>query len=83
MKEEIDDLKEDWKGDIVIMWEFTNQAGIVVLIPRNIELDEDSASALKSNIVAARILVEGETLLLINIYMPTSDKHKDQIEILV
>ena len=75
---------KEWDGKIIYCHGTSKSAGVAILIPKQI-IEEISIKQIKTVIKGRMVIVElelnGTTIIIVNIYAPTKDKSKEQVDL--
>ena len=73
--------KKEWGGDIIFSHGSSLARGVAILIPKGLDYTVNNSSKDKDGrFILMDIKTEDWELLLCNVYFPTKDKHKDQLD---
>ena len=75
--------KDEWGGTILFSHGSSNSKGVAILFPTHLEFNmiEDFHDS-DGRIIGCKISVDNDEVVLINIYAPTRDHQKDQLDFL-
>ena len=78
------DWEKEWKGDIYFNHGTSKSCGVATLIPSGLELEVNNIKKDKEGrILILDMILESERIILGNVYFPTKDHPKEQLQMLL